>query len=126
MSSRSKTSCRRGTIPVKSRNAVSGKKFTYCRTSHPVKPSKGWKKQMPHRGAERELLMKECGPKAFLMPKSLKFPVVKASRGKNPSSCTISPKGVLAAYRRAKQYGYPKIAKKAYDLAKKEGFKWTM
>jgi len=81
---------------------------------------------MPRRGAERELLMQQCGTKAFLMPKSLKFPIVKASRGRSPSSCAISSKGVLAAYRRAQQYGYPKVAKKAYHIAKKEGFKWAL
>lgn len=117
-------SCRRGKILVRSRNATSGKKFLYCRTSHPMKPSKGWKKLSPHRGAERMLLMKQCGSRAFLMPKALKFPIVKASRGRS-RTCAISSKGTLAAYRRAQQYGYPKIARKAYDIARKKGFSWV-
>lgn len=117
-------SCRRGTISVRSHNSISKKKFSYCRTSKPKNPSKGWSKQMPHRGAERRRLMKQCGAKAFLMPKTLKFPIVKASHGRS-ISCVTSSKGVLVAYRRAQQYGYPKIAKKAYNIAKREGFTWV-
>lgn len=116
--------CSRGLIPVRSRNSVSGKKFSYCRASHPHKPSKGWKRQSPHRKSEKRLLLDRCGSKAFLMPKSLKFPVVSVSQARN-RKCAISPKGTLAAYQRAQQYGYPGIAKKAHELAKKQGFSWV-
>lgn len=123
-STRFRKSCSRGSISIRTRNSVSGKKFSYCRTSHPHKPSKGWKKQSPHRKSERQLLMDRCGSKAFLMPKSLKFPIISVSQARS-RTCAISPKGTLSAYRRAQQYGYSGIAKKAYELAKKKGFGWT-
>ena len=46
----------------------------------------------------------------------LKFPIC------SKSSCKINSKGVLSAYRRARQYGYDNVAKKALKIAKKEKF----
>lgn len=106
-------------------HSAKGKRFKYYRTSHPKKPSKGWKSSFPHRGRERNLIYKTCGAKAFLMPKELKFPVVKSYRKRSGrSNCKTSCKGLLSAYRRARQYKYRKVASKALSRAKRSRCSW--
>ena len=61
-------------------------------------PSKGWKKEAPRRH-ERTVMLARCGRKCFLGP-GTSFPICK--RG----TCSISQKGVHAAYSRARQETY--------------------
>jgi hypothetical protein len=59
-------------------------------------PWSGWKKQRP--GFHQRTIMKnKCGKKCFLGPKK-SFPICKKN------TCTISKKGVYAAFIRARQY----------------------
>lgn len=90
------------------------------RTKHSPSPrkktkssTKGWAKMSPKKGKEREQLFMKCGSKSFLSPKNLKFPVM-------TKDCKYSPKGLQAAYNRAKQWNYTKIAAKAKSLLKSE------
>jgi hypothetical protein len=64
---------------------------------------KRWKNQSTK---QRKRIMSKCGPKCFLSPGNRKFPIC------NPD-CTINPYGLEAAYKRARQWGYTDIAKKA-------------
>ena len=69
-----------------------------------------WIKQQP-RGIERTIMMK-CRNKCFL-GKNGKFPIC------TRKTCRVNKLGVSAAYKRASQYGYHKIAKTAKRMLKK-------
>jgi hypothetical protein len=76
--------------------------------------TKGWKKNAPRRGREREAM----NPKCFLMPNEHKFPVCAA--GTNKMDCHA----IVAAKARATQHGYSDVAVKAEKLNQK--YKCTM
>ena len=96
-------------------------------------PWAGWGKQSPNR-SQRRNMMRNCGRKCFLGPE-LSFPVC------TKKTCRINPKGVYAAFVRARQWGkkhsaykgrsrptmkrrvYTRVAKKANALLKKMGAK---
>jgi hypothetical protein len=75
-----------------------------------------WSKEKPgfH---ERTMMLKKCGKKCFLGPEK-SFPICKKK------TCRVSQKGVLAAYKRAREYEtikkksikYKKISKRAKEL----------
>jgi len=67
-------------------------------------PTKGWSKRSPNT-RQRTVMLKKCGRKCFLGPKK-SFPI--CTKG----TCKINPKGVYAAYVRARQWGKPKTAYK--------------
>ena len=75
-------------------------------------PWRGWKSEKPgfH---EKTVMLKKCGKKCFLGTKK-SFPICKKN------TCTISTKGVYAAYVRAKQYKHKNISKKANSIFKKK------
>lgn len=126
MPHRSYRSCSRNQISVHSHNAKSGKKFTYCKTSRPSKPSKGWKRSAPKRGVERHLIYKRCGSRCFLKPSTQGFPICSAYRNKTGRTlCKPDCRGLLSAERRAKQYKYEGIARKARRIAKSSGCSWV-
>jgi hypothetical protein len=103
-------------------------------------PWAGWSKEAPF-GAERTRMYKKCGSRCFLGRKTPgdkqhpDFPI--CTKG----TCDINPKGVYAAYVRAKEWGnkrssykgrgkprlhrrtYKRIADKAKRLLEKEGVK---
>ena len=76
---------------------------------------KGWAKQSP-KYHERLRMMDKCGKKCFL-GENMTFPVCVKN------TCRRNPKGIHAAYVRARQYsykkGYSKIAKKAKRMLEK-------
>jgi hypothetical protein len=72
---------------------------------------KGWKKEKPSYH-QRTVMLKKCGKKCFLGPDKT-FPICKKN------TCTISSKGVHAAYIRARQYKRVNISRKAKHLIKK-------
>jgi hypothetical protein len=81
-------------------------------------PWHNWKKEKPgfH---QRTVMMNKCGKKCFLGPKK-SFPICKKN------TCTVSKKGVYAAFVRARQYlnktgkqKYRTISSKAKRLIKK-------
>ena len=79
-------------------------------------PWLGWKKQKPGYH-QKTLMMKRCGKKCFLGSKKT-FPICKKN------TCTISKKGVYAAYIRSRQRRklsskYRKISAKAKKMLKK-------
>jgi hypothetical protein len=80
--------------------------------------TRGWRARAPQRGKPRKLLQQQCGDAAFLMPQELKFPIMgKCGTGTTGTcSCKIDCQGVLAAYVRARQYGYTNVAKAAKML----------
>ncbi len=80
-------------------------------------PSYGWKLRSPQRGTSRHLLHEKCGDLCFLMPEREGFPVC-AKYELTAPSCKFDCGGISTAYRRAKQYKYPLVAKKAKKLSK--------
>jgi len=78
-------------------------------------PWRGWKKEKPGY-REKTVMLKKCGKKCFLGTKK-SFPICKKN------TCTISSKGVYAAYVRSKQYKHKNISKKANCILKKMGVK---
>jgi hypothetical protein len=80
-------------------------------------PSRGWAKIAPRKGRERHTMYK-MNKNCFLKPPE-SFPVCR--RGSRKPDC----RGILAAYRRAKQYGYYGVAKKAKRLARSRKCSWV-
>jgi hypothetical protein len=75
-----------------------------------------WSNQKPSRH-ERTLMLKRCGKKCFLGSKK-SFPICKKH------TCTISKQGLLAAYKRSRQFRskgskYYKIARKSRKMLSK-------
>ena len=53
---------------------------------------------------QRTIMRKKCGKKCFLGPASCNcFPIC------NPGTCRINKKGILAAYKRAREYESPRM-----------------
>jgi hypothetical protein len=77
-------------------------------------PTKGWAKMSPKKGKERNTMMKKCGSKCFLEPKTKKYPIC------SKNSCKINKKGLQSAYNRAMQYGRDDIALKSRKKMEKE------
>lgn len=84
------------------------------------KTRKTWSKQKPSRH-QRTLMLKRCGKKCFLGTNK-SFPICKKN------TCKISKYGLMAAYKRAKEYKsirgskkYSRIANKAKKMLKKGG-----
>jgi hypothetical protein len=86
-------------------------------------PSYGWALRSPQKGKARHTLMSKCGAPCFLMPEREGFPVC-AKYELNPS-CSTDCGGVLSAYRRARQYGYPAVADAAHSLATRVNCSWS-
>lgn len=85
------------------------KKQTRKKTRTGKRPSPfwfGWKKDKPGYH-ERTVMFDSCGEKCFLEPPR-GFPIC------HRKTCKKSPKGVMAAYVRSRQYHYPAIEKKAW------------
>ncbi len=80
-------------------------------------PSYGWKLRSPQRGTARHLLHEKCGSMCFLQPEREGFPVCTKYELTAPS-CKFDCGGISTAYRRALQYKYPLVAKKAKALSK--------
>lgn len=72
--------------------------------------TRGWSKQSPGTHS-RTLMMRRCGKKCFLGPNK-SFPICKKN------TCKIDKRGVMAAFIRARQWGYTHIAKRAKKLLK--------
>ena len=69
---------------------------------------KGWKTQSPGYH-QKTVMLRKCGKKCFLGPRK-SFPICRKN------TCKISPKGVYAAYVRARQYKHKNISKKAKKM----------
>lgn len=83
-------------------------------------PWSGWKKINPSTH-QRTVMLQKCGKKCFLGPNK-SFPIC----AKN--TCTISNKGLYAAYVRARQYSkkgskYRKIASKSKNMLTRRNIK---
>lgn len=77
--------------------------------------TRGWKYQKPGYH-QRTVMLKHCGKKCFLGPKT-SYPIC------TKNTCKINPKGVYSAYIRSKQYHRGNISKKAKKLLVKMGAK---
>jgi len=119
--------------------SVKYKRYSRKHTRKQV-PWAGWSNQAPF-GAARTRMYKKCGKKCFLGKKTLRnkqhpdFPI--CTKG----TCKVNPKGLYAAYIRAKQWGkkqssykksehprlqqktYKRIASTARRMLKKRGYK---
>lgn len=84
-------------------------------SSRPSK-TRGWVLDFPTRGRERQEVVQACGQGCFLGP-NLSFPICKRCVN-GRCSCQIDPRGVQAAYQRARQYGHTRIAERADRLRK--------
>ena len=81
---------------------------------------RGWNLQAPS-FHQRTVMLKKCGKKCFLGTRK-SFPICRKN------TCTVSPKGVYAAYIRARQYSskgkkYRIVAKKANNMLVRMGIK---
>lgn len=74
-------------------------------------PWRGWKRENPSRH-QRTVMLKKCGKKCFLGTRK-SFPICKKN------TCSVSKKGVYAAYVRARQTKRNRIAKKAHRMLKR-------
>lgn len=91
-------------------------------------PTKGWRKASPRRRGQRRELRENCGTGCFLLPDKLKFPICRACRHQGSSvqcSCKRDCRGLLAAKIRARQWGYPEVARKAHEEAERTGCRWS-
>lgn len=96
--------------------------------------SSSWRQLSPPRTNPRRQLMDKCGKTCFLRPDDLGFPICPRCRDPNCQSCLtqdpslkgrcceVDCQGLLAAKRRAAQYRYRDIVKKANDLAERKGW----
>ena len=97
--------------------------------------SKGWAKQAPKTRKARRTMTAKCGKKCFLGPiNESSFPI--CAKG----TCKINPKGIYAAYVRAREFGsakktpnkkhtkkqYKNIAKRAKKMLISRGFEKNM
>jgi hypothetical protein len=78
-----------------------------------------WSKKSPKRGKQRLSLKKKCGVHCFLRPKDNGFPIC-------DSKCNVNCQGLLAAKKRASQYGYEDIKRKAQVIAVKNKCEWAL
>ena len=93
-----------------------------------------WSTVKPRNTKERAELMAKCAETCFLRPHDLGFPICPRCNdpycqrclNHDPSlkgrCCQVDCQGLLAAKRRAAQYGYQDIVKKANKLAKSRGW----
>lgn len=95
-----------------SRASKASKASKVVRSPNPSRPSKGWKKISPRRISVRRQILQKCGPKCFLEPTKLKFPICDAD-------CRIHCAGIDAASVRAGQFKYTKVLKKSKRLRRK-------
>ena len=72
--------------------------------------TRGWKQEKPSRH-ERTIMRHKCGAKCFLGP-GTSFPICVRN------TCRISPRGVHAAYGRAREWKHGKVASKARRIMK--------
>jgi hypothetical protein len=85
------------------------------RTTHrSATTAKGWGSRAPKTVGERRALRARCGPRAFLDPEGLRFPVI-AKRGR----CLLDCQGLKAALGRAKARRYRSIVAKAESLLRR-------
>ncbi len=89
-----------------------------ARNSQRPSKTRGWSLDFPIKGKERQALYRACGSRCFLGPHNLSFPVCKRCTG-GTCQCRIDQRGVQAAYQRARQWGYPDIARRAKSLQSK-------
>ena len=76
--------------------------------------SKGWSKDNPKRGKQRNKLMEICGKQCFLIPDDKAFPICKVVD--KSSDCKLDCRAVGAAKSRAGEWKYNKILKFSKDL----------
>ncbi len=74
-------------------------------------PWRGWKRENPNQ-RQRTVMLKKCGKKCFLGTRK-SFPICKKN------TCTVSKKGVYAAYVRARQTKRNRVASKARRILKR-------
>jgi hypothetical protein len=74
-------------------------------------PWRGWKRENPNQ-RQRTVMLKKCGKKCFLGTRK-SFPICKKN------TCSVSKKGVYAAYVRARQTKRNRVASKARRMLKR-------
>ena len=74
-------------------------------------PWRGWKRENPNQ-RQRTVMLKKCGKKCFLGTRK-SFPICKKN------TCSVSKKGVYAAYVRARQTKRNRVASKAHKMLKR-------
>lgn len=87
------------------------------RNSSRTSKTRGWSLDFPTRGKERQELYAKCGSRCFLGP-NLSFPVCKRCFKGDCRGCRVDPRGVQAAYQRARQWGHTSVASRADALRK--------
>lgn len=85
--------------------------------------TRGWSIVAPHSINERREVYEQCGSQCFVAKPEIKngrvvklgFPICDTCHH-HKCTCKIDPRGVKAAFRRARQYGHENIAKKAEGI----------
>ena len=91
-------------LAIKNRLSPTGSRNELLRNLCLKKKKKmNWSVQSPKTITSRRKMLLRCGPNCFLYPEKLKFPVC-ADDGK----CQINHAGLIAAKKRAAQWGYTK------------------
>ena len=91
--------------------------------------TRGWSLDFPRGPVERKKVYDECGPQCFLTkptigPKGgwdIGFPVCRRCPATGKCDCRVDPRGVQAAYQRARQHGHDAVAAKALQLKEQLG-----
>ena len=92
-------------------------------THQTARSVKGWGKAKPKTQRERKALAKRCGRRAFMVPKTLAFPVM----GKRAKGCKVDCRGLLEAKQRASTHRrkYPGLVKRIDALGKRAKCRWA-
>lgn len=79
-----------------------------------------WAAVSPKTKAERAALLHTCGPKCFLMPGTLKYPVCAAlSKVPKTTRCEYHAAGARAALARAAEFHHPALVSRARRVLRK-------
>lgn len=79
-----------------------------------AKTTKGWPRL---KTSQRKAIMKACGPRAFLDPKRLKYPIM-------TQDCRPNCKGIRTAKQRASMHA-PRLVKQADAAGRAAGCRWA-
>ena len=91
-----------------------------------AQPTTGWEEDFPRKGPERRLLYQQCGSQCFLLPDEedpgrSEFPICRKCADEEHCDCQPDCRGIISAYKRARQWKYPEVAEKALEVEKEYG-----
>lgn len=97
---------------------------TKTRTASRMSATAGWGMIAPHRGYDREKLIRGCGRRCFLLPDQRKFPICRRCQS-DRCNCRPECSALRAARIRAAQWGYQDVYRRAKQMFEDQGCVWT-